>query len=243
MKKDKTIGFTELFLLIISISLVFSATGIYFANNSGFAPTSQSDIPSPVIVLDAGHGGEDGGASIYGDIPEKELNLLIARKLRDMLRFCGINVVMTRDEDTLLYDKNSDYQGKKKSQDLAKRLEITRSLPDAILISIHMNAFPEQKYKGLQVYFSPHDEESYTLANMIQNNTRESLMTENTRKVKKADSKIYLLDRYEGVGILVECGFMSNPEEYERLCSERYRKELSFVMLGSVCEFLDEYAR
>ena len=233
---------TSIFIFFIAISLFFSSVGVYFASDTVYSDVSK-DIKRAVIVLDAGHGGEDGGASAYGNVPEKELNLKIAQTLCDMLRFCGSDVIMTRSEDVLLYDKSSDYHGKKKSQDLAKRLEIANSAEDAILISIHMNAFPEAKYKGLQVYYSPNNESSYTLASLVQNQTRIKLMPDNSRKVKKADGSIYLLNRYEGTGILIECGFLSNPEEYAKLCTDEYRTELSLVLLGAISEYLADGGR
>lgn len=235
---SKKIGVLSFFTVFIIVSLLFSAIGIYFSAPTVEEVLANGDETRPIIVIDAGHGGEDGGACTYGEIPEKELNLLIAQDLCDMLRFCGIEVVMTRTEDILLYDKNSDYQGKKKSQDLAKRLEIANSTENAILISIHMNAFPEAKYKGLQVYFSPNTEASYTLANLIQNNVRVKLIPDNNRKAKKADEKIYLLDRFQGTGVLIECGFLSNPEEYARLCTEEYRMQLACVLMGTICDYI-----
>ena len=234
-KRSDIISF---FISFFLISIIFTFAGTLIAVKSKTIPSSSNSPRKPTIVIDAGHGGEDGGASTYGDVIEKELNLLIASDLCDTLRFCGVNVVMTRTEDILLYDKNSDHKGKKKSQDLAKRLEIANSTENAILISIHMNAFPEEKYKGLQVYFSPHTESSYKLANSIQNNVRTYIAPNNNRKVKKADSKIYLLDRFKSTGILIECGFLSNPEEYELLCSEEYRKQLSCIMAKSILDFI-----
>lgn len=231
------------FVFFIMISTFFTFFGILIPKNEGGVQFVDEPSGDPVIVIDAGHGGEDGGASTYGEVTEKELNLFIASDLCDMLRFCGVEVVMTRTEDILLYDKDSDYHGKKKSQDLAKRLKIANSTENAILVSIHMNAFPEAKYKGLQVYFSPNTESSYILANSIQNTVRIHLSPDNDRRVKKADSRIYLLDRFEGTGVLIECGFMSNPEEYESLCSEEYRKQLSVIIAESIIEFIQEGGR
>ena len=227
----------SLFAFITSVSVIFSCFGIFLSLPNESSEVFAPQKPTQVIVIDAGHGGEDGGASSYGDVTEKELNLAIAQNLRDMLTFCGLNVIMTRDEDFLLYDKNSDYKGHKKSQDLAKRLEIARSVENAILISIHMNAFPEEKYSGLQVYFSKNHEKSFDLANSIQTSTTSKLSPENNRRVKPADKNIYLLDRFENVGILIECGFLSNREEYGRLCSDEYKKELAAVFLECIVDF------
>ena len=238
----KNYDYTKTFGLFILFAVIFSALGIRLSPKNEKTSFTDSQA-APVIIIDAGHGGEDGGACSYGDVPEKERNLLISNDICDLLRFCGVDVIMTRTEDVLLYDKNSDYIGKKKSQDLAKRLEIANSYDGAILISIHMNAFPEAKYKGLQVYFSPNTESSYTLANDIQNNVRNNLTPDNARKVKKADSRIYLLDRFPGTGILIECGFLSNAEEYSLLCTEEYRKQLSTVIAKSIVDYLSNGGR
>ncbi len=231
-----------IFAVFTVVALIFSAAGIYFPESDTAALPTVAKNDLPTVVIDAGHGGEDGGACIYGDIPEKELNLSISKTLCDMLTFCGIDTVMTRTDDRLLYDINSDYQGHKKSQDLANRLKIAQKTPNGLLISIHMNAFPESKYSGLQVYYSPSGK-SDALALLVQNKSKEQLLPNNNRKIKKADKNIYLLDRFEGTGILVECGFMSNPEEYKKLSTYSYRQELSGVLLSALLEYIENGGR
>jgi N-acetylmuramoyl-L-alanine amidase len=189
-------------------------------------------------VIDAGHGGEDGGACTYEGLPEKDLNLFIAKDLELMLRLCGINVVMTRTDDRLLYDPQSDYKGHKKSMDLASRLKTANETPNAILVSIHMNAFPESKYCGLQVYYSDRSNGGLKLAQMIQNTYKDRLMPSNTRKAKAAGSNIYLLHRFDGVGVLVECGFLSNESEREKLNTAEYRSQIAACLLESIVEYI-----
>ena len=227
------------YILFTTFALLFSTIGALLASPIESSVTAQAVKQKSTVVIDAGHGGEDGGASIYGEVTEKELNLLIAQNLADILRFAGFKVIMTRTEDILLYDKNSDYKGHKKSQDLANRLRIARESGGGILVSIHMNAFPEAKYSGLQVYYSKNDEASLLLAQKIQGYTKTTLLQSNERKVKAADSNIYLLDRYENVSVLIECGFMSNPDEYERLCSEEYQRQLAAVFFSAISDFED----
>ena len=182
------------------------------------------------VILDAGHGGEDGGASSASGLVEKELNLTIAMDVGAYLERCGIAVVYTRTEDILLYDRNQDYQGHKKILDLAARLKIARECENAVFVSIHMNAFPQKQYKGLQVYYSPNHPTSKVLAAAIQDNGQRYLDTENQRKIKKATSSIYLLDRLEKPAVLIECGFLSNDAEAERLASREYQKQLALVI-------------
>ena len=228
--------------LFIAVSVLFASIGILISDTKGFlffpSYKSSQDIPPFTVVIDAGHGGEDGGACTYGGVPEKDLNLFIAKDLELMLRLCGINVVMTRTDDRLLYDPESDYQGHKKSMDLAERLRIAKEAPNAILISIHMNAFPEEIYSGLQVYYAKGSNDSAKLAQIIQRSCRDQLMPENTRKVKAAGSNIYLLHRFEGTGVLVECGFLSNKAEREKLNSPQYRQRLAFCFLSSILEYI-----
>ena len=157
-----------------------------------------------------------------------------------MLSIMGFKVVMTRTDDTLLYDKNSDYHGHKKSMDLANRLKIARETENALLISIHMNAFPETKYSGLQVYYSKNDPGSQKLAQLVQEINKAVLSPENERKIKQAGSNIYLLDRFEGVSILIECGFLSNDAERDLLNTAEYRQKLSAVFLSAIMEFVSE---
>lgn len=232
-------------LLFIAVSVIFSALGIspHVAEAFRLFPSSKEtqDIPSVTVVIDAGHGGEDGGACTYGGLPEKDLNLFIAKDLELMLRLCGINVIMTRNDDRLLYDPKSDYEGHKKSMDLAARLKIANETPNAILISIHMNAFPESKYSGLQVYYSDQSIDSLNLAQMIQNTCKSRLMPSNARKVKAAGSNIYLLHRFTGVGILVECGFLSNEAEREKLNTSEYRHQLAACFLEAIIEYISSY--
>ena len=230
-------AFIKISVIFTAIATLFAFSGIIYSNIATDyidADSSEFSTAFPTIVIDAGHGGEDGGASTYGGSPEKELNLLIALDLRDMLEAAGFNVIMTRTEDTLLYDKNSDYKGHKKSMDLANRLKIARETEDAILISIHMNAFPETKYSGLQVYYSKNSPDSSSLANLIQDMNKSVLSPDNDRKTKQAESNIYLLDRFEGTAVLIECGFLSNDAERERLNTAVYRKELAVCFFASV---------
>ena len=194
--------------------------------------------PITCIVIDAGHGGEDGGASSATGLAEKEINLTVAFALRDMLEAAGIPVVMTRTEDVLLYDRGVDYKGRKKVLDLAARRLIAEKTAAAqggntLFVSIHMNAFPQPQYSGMQVWYGTGDARSAEIAKSIQSASM-ALMPDNTRKIKAAGSNIYLLDRITTPAVLVECGFLSNPAEAERLSREDYRYALAAVIFSAV---------
>ena len=201
------------------------------------APPNQKKHTT--IIIDAGHGGEDGGTIGVNGVYEKELNLKIAKKLDTLLKGAGIRTVMTRSEDILLYDRNEDYEGRKKMLDMAKRLKISQDYENAIFISIHMNSFPIAKYSGLQVYYSPNDPLSQELAEKIQTMTKDALMQENTRKIKASGGKIFLLDRMDIPSVLVECGFLSNPSECDKLCDEAYQNELAATICCAILEHID----
>ena len=230
------------YALFIAIACLFAALGHYF-DLPASSVVGEATVPPITIVIDAGHGGEDGGACTYGGLPEKELNLLIAHDLYCLLSASGIRAVMTRSEDVLLYDPNGDYKGHKKSMDLAARLKIARETEDGLLISIHMNAFPESKYGGLQVYYSKNSPGGVTLASTVQSKNQKMLEPDNDRKVKSAGQNIYLLDRYEKTGILIECGFLSNPDDRDRLNDPTYRKKLATVIFYSIIQYISEGGR
>ena len=192
------------------------------------------------VVIDAGHGGEDGGASSASGVVEKEVNLEVAFALRDLFEAAGMPVVMTRTEDRLLYDRNVDFQGRKKVLDLAARRIVAERTAEAaaedgvcLFVSIHMNAFPAPQYSGMQVWYGVGDPLSAEVAESIQS-ASVALMPDNHRKIKAAGSNIYLLDRIKTPAVLVECGFLSNPEEAERLSREDYRRALAGVVFAGV---------
>ena len=235
MNKKQHNGFG--FLLI---STLFTVTLLLFCllgNHVSSKKTKDAIARNAyTVILDAGHGGEDGGASSAQGVLEKVLNLTIAKEIGARLEEQGISVVYTRTEDILLYDRNVDYKGRKKMLDLAARLKIARETENSIFVSIHMNSFPQKQYRGLQVYYSAHHPLSQALALSIQNSVRENLDPNNERKIKKADSAIYLLDRNDKPAILIECGFLSNEEEAGLLATEDYQKKLSALIAQGIAD-------
>ncbi len=205
------------------------------------ASASASTLPKQyrTVIIDPGHGGEDGGASSASGLVEKDVNLDISLMLADMLRANGINVILTREDDRLLYDRNVDFHGRKKKLDLAARLTFMQKSEDAIFVSIHMNSYTDSRYSGLQVWYSQKDERSKALADKIQGNTRAYLQPENNRKTKAATSSIFLLHEAVCPAVLVECGFLSNAREAEKLSGYGYRRELAFVIFCSIIESLE----
>lgn len=227
--------------VLFSLLLACSALLILFfssllSDRSGEATVDGKKIEQPplCVILDAGHGGEDGGAVGVNGLLEKECNLAICEILRDLFECNGIRVVMTRSDDRLLYTDH--VKGTLKTQDLRNRLEIARANENACFLSIHMNKFSDGKYAGLQVYYSPNSEKSREIASAIQLRTAELLQPDNTRKIKKADSSIYLLDRIQTPAVMVECGFLSNETEAAKLADGNYRKKLAMIIFSAVLE-------
>ena len=191
------------------------------------------------IVIDAGHGGEDGGAVGINGVLEKDLNLLISDDLGELFVFAGYDVIPTRTEDVMLYDKSVDHTGRKKSADLATRLEIAKDAMPDLFVGIHMNSFPQEKYSGLTVYYSDNTPSSLIAAEHLRKNVVSVLQPQNNRETK-AGNNIYLLKRATYPAILIECGFLSNPAECDLLSTQEYRHKLSFVIFTSLASFLEE---
>ena len=235
-KRHFLFSFASYLLLLTILCTTISAISVFYMPKSTGVHTPSDAIPSSfTVVLDAGHGGEDGGACSADGIVEKDLNLALTLQLGEMLQANGIRVVYTRKEDTLLYDKNADYQGRKKVLDMAERLRIAQEAGECIFVSIHMNTHPLTSCKGLQVWYSENNTESIELAQRIQANVK-TLQPQNTRLVKPSNGTIYLLRQLECPAVLVECGFLSNPEEARQLNDEAYRAQLALVLFASIVE-------
>ncbi len=188
--------------------------------------------PRPVIILDAGHGGEDSGAVGIDGSLEKDLNLSLTLRLKDLLIFEGWQVILTRADDRLLYDPETALSHK--VQDLKNRLDYGTRYPDAVFVSIHMNKFPAESCKGLQVYYSKNHASSETLATRIQTDVKRFLTPDNHRLCKRAGSSIYILDRIKIPAVLIECGFISNREEVALLSTDAYQKKLIAVLAADL---------
>lgn len=195
----------------------------------------------PVIVIDAGHGGIDSGAVAPDGTMEKGLNLQVALRLHNLFSASGITSVLTRNDDVLLCDDS--IKSHRKMNDLKNRLlvadEIISSGRDAVLLSIHMNNFSSPKYSGFQVWYGKNAEGSRSLAACLQLYGKTWLDSSNNREIKAATSSIYLLDRAKMNSVLIECGFLSNAEELEKLKSDSYQKKLAAVIFSATVAWLE----
>lgn len=192
---------------------------------------SSDHIEDLIIVIDPGHGGEDGGAVGADGTLEKELNLTIAENVAQMLKYSGFHVILTREDDVMLTDGKP---GKKKQADLRERLRIAQQADNNILVSIHMNKFPDQRVHGLQVYYSKNQPFSEELAKAVQQTVTDTIENDNHRPVKEATSSIYILHNAKIPAILIECGFLSNQGDLARLQDEIYQKTLSCAISAAL---------
>jgi N-acetylmuramoyl-L-alanine amidase len=225
----------SIFIIAAILILSFWFNSRVKAKYQPLSPTF-SESKAPTFVVDAGHGGEDGGAVAIDGTTEKELNLKISESLALLYELNGNKFAMTRETDTLLYDKYNDlecYQGKKKIYDLKNRVKITKEYQNSVYVGIHMNSFSSSKYSELQVYYSKNNESSKALANTVQSNTSAYLQNNNTRRTKEADSSIFILNNLDCPAVLIECGFISNEAELTLLKSEKYRQKLYTVIFAS----------
>ena len=190
------------------------------------------------VILDAGHGGEDGGASTADGVLESGINLEIALRLRDLLAFAGVDTQMIRDTDTAVYSGDCRTISQKKVSDLKNRASMVNAVENGLLVSIHQNYFEQTKYYGAQVFFAK-TEGSKALAERIQQSLRENVDAANHRQCKPSQS-VYLMEHIECTGVLIECGFLSNYEEAKRLRTDAYQKKLSAAICGAITEYLSE---
>lgn len=237
MKKNILIYVITILLASLCLGIAACTSGELYAPHSAIETMTRPRYST--VIIDAGHGGEDGGASSRSGLLEKDVNLALAFILKEKLEALGVNVVMTRCEDKLLYDRNADYNGRKKKLDMAARQKIIEDYDDCIFVSLHMNAFPDSRYSGLQVWYSDNHADSRTLAETIQGGVIASLQPENNRKIKSAGTSIFLLDKANCPAVLVECGFLSNVAEAARFESDEYRSSLCACLCDSIISFLE----
>lgn len=190
------------------------------------------------IIIDAGHGGIDSGATSISGVLESKINLEIALRLNDLMHLLGISTIMTRTDDRSIYTHGQTIAAQKVS-DLKERVRIVNDTDKSILISIHQNTFSDSRYRGAQVFHAS-GENSQTLAQMMQTMLITTLNPDSKRNIKKATG-IYLLENIKKTGVLIECGFISNPEEESLLRDPEYQKKVSAVIATVCSQYLDRY--
>ncbi|MDD6312324.1 MAG: N-acetylmuramoyl-L-alanine amidase [Firmicutes bacterium] len=234
-----------LFLIIVAaVFVVMLYFGARITGNTFNAPASFYYSPAKsastavgkrqIVILDAGHGGIDSGASGVAGTREKDLNLSYAFAVADNLRLLGFDVLFTRDGDYML---DTDGSKSRKLSDVTQRVKFSAEHPDALFVSIHMNTNPVKSCQGTQVYYSVNNTLSKSLALSVQGTVKELIQPDNKREAKAAGSNIFILDRIESPAILVECGFISNYQEEILLNDAEYRREMAFAVATAIYKY------
>ena len=219
------------FLTFVLIIVVLTA-------NSTVAVNSTNGTIRPVVIIDAGHGGEDGGTQSSDGVLEKDINLKIATNLNNILNRYGLETVMVRTDDRMIYDDNCKTVRQRKSSDLHNRMDIMKKYPGSIFISIHQNHFTESKYSGAQVFYCKNCDGSPELAGFIQNSIVENLQKDNKRAIKPCDSNVYLIYNAVTTAVMVECGFLSNPVEAHNLTEDTYQYKMALSVAEGIFKYI-----
>ena len=223
--------------LIISV-IIFICT-LTLRNPISAVKSTKQNANQPIVIIDAGHGGFDGGAVSDDGTVEKDINLSIALYLREYLAIFNIKTIMIRETDCSVEDNGLNTIRQKKTSDLHNRMKIMEETDNAIFVSIHQNKFPDGKYSGTQVFYSPKTkDESQVLAQTIQDYIVNTLQKDNKRQIKECGTSVFLMYNAVKPAVLVECGFLSNYEETQRLKSSEYQKKIAFCIAMGIQNYL-----
>jgi len=223
-------------IVVIVLLLIFSFTGIGIIKYYKVKTVVSLPTLRKVIIIDPGHGGVDGGAvGRNTGIYESHINLDIAFKLRSFLEESGSLVLMTRDDDVGLYTENGTIR-KKKNEDLRNRKALFDESSADVILSIHLNSFPQSQYYGAQTFYPPECENSKLLAEFIQEELIRVLDNGNTRKAK-AKNDVYLLQNPKAPIVIVECGFLSNPQEEKALQDPVYQEKIAWSIYVGILRY------
>jgi len=224
----------------IILSVICGTAFFTAAPINDWLAASANKINPPQIILDAGHGGFDGGAVAFDGTVEKDINLKICLILSDFLKSNGYEVILTRSTDVSTDDVETDKIATRKKSDLKNRLELMRDYPNAVFVSVHLNKFTTSAAFGSQVFYSGKTDGSQLLGESIQNSIISMLQPENTRVNKQATSSTYLLYNATIPSVLVECGFISNKAELEKLKNTEYQKKMAFCIFCGINNYFSK---
>ena len=221
--------------ILLTIVLFFTILTVDKTRNVSSNEFITTD--ATVIIIDAGHGGEDGGAVVQDNIVEKDINLAIAQKTNDILSLFGFKTYMVRETDKLIYDSDSKTQRQKKNSDLRNRLSLMNNYENCLYISIHQNKYEDSRIWGAQTFYSPNDEQSPILAEFIQGSIISLTQPNNKRVIKKTGTNVFVIYNATKPAIMVECGFMSNNDELSKLKDDKYQSQMSFSISNGILNY------
>lgn len=196
-------------------------------------------VTNKVVVLDAGHGKPDNGAESKTGVSEQAINLKITKKVQSLLEQSGCNVVLTRSDENGIYSNNAQTIKEKKTSDIKNRVKIGNESSADIFVSIHLNKIAQSKYYGWQTFFKDKNEKSQLLATSIQEGLNNSIQKENKRVSMKISGK-YIIEHVEIPTCIVECGFLSNPEEEQKLQEDEYQNRLAWGIYNGIMDYFYE---
>lgn len=225
--------------LIFVISMVFLSLFSYLFVSTYNRETIQAmslPVTGKVVVIDAGHGGEDSGASSENGTTEAQINLSIALKVQSLLEQSGCTVILTRSDENAIYDLDSKTLRQKKVSDIKNRVKIGNESSADIFVSIHLNKILQSQYYGWQTFYKEKNEQSKNLATCIQSSLNKAIQKENKRVPLKIDN-IYIVENVTVPTSIVECGFLSNPEEEKQLLNDEYQRRLAWGIYTGIIDY------
>ena len=239
MRRKKPEDYERLFRAVLSVLMIAAVCMVIRGGMKRVSSVSSGEVETaaedrPCVVIDAGHGGADPGkVSVDGSL-EKDINLKIALKLQKFLQMQDVDAVLTRDSDGGLYDENAS---NKKVQDMKNRVAIIEERQPALTVSIHQNSYPDEAVKGAQVFYYGQSKEGKKLAETLQESLVGQLDQKNHREAK-ANESYYLLKKTESPTVIVECGFLSNYEEAQKLSSELYQEKTAWAIHLAILQYI-----
>ena len=230
-------------LVFVLVAILVSVSVFTIANKTkytqGTVQVASLPVSGKVIVLDAGHGTPDEGAKSSNGTTEAQTNLAITLKVQTLLEQSGATVILTRSDDNAIYDLDSKTLKEKKVSDIHNRVKIGNESQADIFVSIHLNKIPEQQYYGWQCFYKKGSEGGESLAKSLQSNLNEAIQRENKREAKTIED-IYIVKHVEIPLAIVECGFLSNPEEEKLLLTDDYQDKLAWGIYNGIMDYFYE---
>lgn len=228
-----------IFCLIIGISSFFIKTSVTNIDNKELSEVTAVPSSGKTVILDAGHGSPDEGAESKNGTTEAEINLKITLEVQKLLEQSGTTVILTRSDENSIYDLDKKTLREKKISDIKNRVKIGNESSSDIFVSVHLNKIPESRYYGWQCFYNTKNEKSKSLAENLQKSLNEAIEKENNREVKKLES-VYIMKNVEIPISIVECGFLSNPEEEQELQTKEYQEKLAWGIYTGINRYFNE---
>lgn len=224
----------SLIMCLLVVSIYFSS--VQKISDAKLVQTMTLPVSNKVIVLDAGHGKPDEGAESSNGVAEAETNLKIALKVQKLLEQSGSTVILTRSDENAIYDLDANTLKQKKISDIHNRVKIGNESSADIFVSIHLNKIPQSQYWGWQCFYNTRNSKSIDLAKSIQSNLNEAIQKDNKRVPMQLDT-VYIMKHVEIPISIVECGFLSNPEEEQDLLNDEYQGKLAWGIYNGIMDY------